>query len=475
MNIKKRREASKMIGRTSVDQQQEEEYTIENVDSEEEVASTADQYIIGTVDSDQDLDSDKMAGNVVEIEEYVDREHISFMMEHITLWIAKYLKHIGDDLGMFPRGTKDIVRAFERWSVKHCIMTGSQTTWYLTRNIFIGSSQAFSLFKHPVSTLRTCPPYNVAAGFAPHQLPQQRPFSTDFTRLGIAMEDAIRESQVAIFSRPLITAKPGRVVSTHGVIGMSCTGDIELLNPNGEVACLMEVKTLCKGSVKPGLSLPDTIKKAREAVREILANNQQFTNYNPRRGNIFSQQKRFIRLDFLEQYGHVQAPAQLKKFALHTHVGADVFLKCCTPKEDQRVDLYFYEPDDCDGQPAQAFSMSMIELGLTINPFSPTAFQMLCQQCVYQTSHSKIISKEGAGIHAWMNLLLVVPYEMDSAQPRPYMIMKMPVFFSDRLCAQIYRFYADHVYQYVSQTGLVQLTRHHDISPRCRPPYTTSN
>lgn len=443
-----------------VESDQELPCIIEGVYSDEEVASIQEaDYIIESVESDEDLHcilkqikSDQMAGGLVEIKESWDREHKCFMVEHITLWIAKYLKFIGEDMGMFPDGTRDVVGAFERWSVIHSIMTQSQTTWSTTRNIFIGSSQAFSLFKCPSTTLRACPPYNVAAGLPSHQLHQQKCFSTDSTRMGIDMEDVIREAHVAFFSRPLKTAKPGRVLSTRGPVGMSCTGDIELLNDEGEVVCLMEVKTLCKAKVKPGLSLPDTRKKAREAVREILANNQQFTNFNPRRGNIFSQQKRFIRLDFLEQYGHIHARAQLNKFALHTHVGADVFLKCCKPQEGQRVELYFYEPDDTIGQPAQSFSICMRDLGLALNPLCPTAFQMLCQQCVYHTSACRLTNQKYVGNGAWMNLLLVVPYEMDSAKPKPYLIMKMPVFFSDGLCAQVYRFYADELFKYISQT-----------------------
>ena len=425
--------------------------TIEEVVSDEEVPCMIEQ-----VDSDeevhciQQVHTGQMAGKMVEAKDYWEREHICIMMEHVTLWISNYLRHIGEDWGVLTDGTTAIVEAFERWSVMHFIMTQCQISWSVTRNIFIGSSQAFSLFKRPATILRACPPYNVAAGIASHQVSQQPPFSTEFTRMGIAMEDVIREFHVALFSHPLKTAKPGRVLSTRGPIGLSCTGDIELLNDEGEVVCLMEVKTLCKASVTPGLSIPDTIKKAREAVREILANNQQFTNFNPRRGNIFSEQKRFIRLDFLEQYGHVHARAQLNKFSLHTHVGADEFLQCCRPQEGQRVDLYFYEPDDTIGQPAQSISMCLRDFGLTLNPLCPTAFQMLCQQCVYHTSSCRTISHRGAGLGSWMNLLLVIPYAMDSAQPKPYMIMKMPVFFSDGLCAQVYRFYADELYKYIS-------------------------
>ena len=398
------------------------------------------------------VDSDEEEAKTVEMKAKA-RKREDALMEDMKLSIVQYLKHIGEDRTFFPDDIKDPTSAFEQWSLFHCIMTESYSNWSRVRNICIGSSNAHALLKNPRSVLKRYPIHNMAAGLPPHQeRKNDNLFSTDDSLMGLAMEDVIREYHVAFFSNPLKTAKPGQVVSTRGLIGASCTGDIELLDSVGRVVSLMEVKTLCKGKVRPGLMIPDTEKKTRAVVREILATHGQFHQLSTGKGNLFRQGSRFVDLELLKRHGQKHATDQIRKYAAHPRVQASLFLECCKPRKGQCVDIYFYEPGNRSGDPAQKFSIPIKRLGLTINPWSTTAIQMLWQQCVYSTSYCKTINKDHGA--AWMNLLLVVPYNTDIANPQPYMIMKMPIFFSDDLCAQVRCFYAASMLEYLIHTQI---------------------
>jgi hypothetical protein len=398
----------------------------------------------------EEVDSDEEAAKSVKTRAK-HRERENAAMDLIKQCIVDYLKHIGEDGEFFPDGIRDVAGAFELWSHYHCLMTECQSSWSRVRNVFVGSSHAYDLFRKPSIVLRACAPYNMAAGLVPYQpkLDNDAASKSEAVRMGIAMEDVIRKSHVALFSKPLETAKPGRVVSTHGAVGMSCTADIELLDEHGEVAGLMEVKTMYKAKVPPGLSIPDTAKKARMFVRDILATHGDFSLLTGHRANIFRQKSRFVDLNMLKRYGLNHTKAHRERFAVHSHVRPELFLECCMPREGECVNLYFYEAEETNGDPAQVFSMQMSEFGLAINPWCATTWQMLIQQCVYRTCCCRTISKEGRRHDTWMHLVLVVPYDTDVDNPAPYLIMDMPVHFSDSLCEQFERFYAASACEYV--------------------------
>lgn len=390
----------------------------------------------------EQVDSDEEAAKSAKIKKPPEEgDHET--MDLLRQCMVNYLKHIGEDMEFFPDGITDVASAFEEWSYTHWFMTTDQSNWAKTRNIFVGSARSYDLFRKPSLVMETYVPFNMAAGVVPHQRKPANPAVCNVAaiRMGIAMEDVIRKTHVAVFADPLKTSKPGRVVSTHSTIGMSCTGDIELLDEDGGVAGLMEVKTMYKAKVPPGLSIPDTAKKARMMVRDILATHHAFNLLNGRGANIFRQKSRFVDLKMLKQYGASHAMAQRARFAVHSHVRPELFLECCTPRKGDCVNLYFYEAGETDGEPAQAFSMPTSEFGLTINPWCATTWQMLIQQCVYRTCCCRAISKEGERRDTWMSLLLVVPYDTDANNPEPYLIMEMPVRFSDGLCEQFERFF----------------------------------
>lgn len=364
--------------------------------------------------------------------------------------IVGYLRHIGEDRCFFPDDISDITKAFEKWSHIHCQMTECQSNWSRVRNIFVGSSQAGDLAKKPFPTLTKCPPYNMTAGLSPYQPKPQHDTSymAESIRMGNAMECTIRESHVALFSMPLKTSKPGQVVATHGIVGMACTGDIELLDEHGDVACLMEVKTLYSAKVTVGNAIPNTRKAAKLYTRDILANHGEFSLSSRGRGNIFRQKSRLVDLGMLKLYGRSHMNALRHRIAVHSHVQPESLLNCCMTNGD--VDLYFYNDGDTSGYPAQKFTMSTKELGLTINPWCKESWQMLTQQCVYQACSCKTISKERNKQSSWMHMLLVVPYNTAAVdKPEPYLIIDMPVCFPDCLCEQFGSFYIDSVCKYV--------------------------
>lgn len=413
---------------------------IEQVDWEEEPG-----FIIEEVDSDEE------GAKTAEIEANV-REQEYALMNYIRLFIVLYIKHIGEDRGFFPDDITDVIGAFEQWTLFHSIMTEYESNWSRVRKVCIGSSQAQALLKKRFRVLKRYPIYNMTAGLPPHQEQNHdAPFSTADSRMGIAMEDVIRKSHVAFVSKPLKTVKPGQVISTRGLIGASCTGDIELQDSVGQVVSLMEVKTLCKAKVPPGLMIPDTEQKTREVVREILATHGQFHQVTSGKGNIFRQSSRFVDLKLLQMYGLKHAKEQRAKYDVHLQVHPYLFLECCKIREGQHVDIYFYEPGNRSGEPDQEFSMSMDTLGLGINPWSSTTMQMLWQQCVYNNAYCKTIKKDQNDCAAWMNLLLVVPYKTEAVNPEPYLIMKMPIFFPDDLCEQVERFYAASILKYITR------------------------
>lgn len=397
----------------------------------------------------EQVDSDEEAAVSVKINvNQHGREHMT--MDLIRHCIVDYLKHIGEDRDFFPDGISDLAGAFQQWSSIHFVMTQSPSNWSRVRNIFIGSSHAQDFFRKPSSVMRLCAPYNMAAGLVPYQVKMDNDAASksEAVRMGIAMEDVICNTHVALFSQPLQTVKPGQVVSTHGPVGMSCTADIELLDDPGEVAGLMEVKTMYKARVPQGLSIPDTAKKARVCVRDILATNDAFSLLNNGQGNIFRQKSRFVDLDMLKKYGLNHTKAHRARYAVHSHVQLELFLEVCKPKEGECVNLYFYEAGDASGVPVQQFSIPLNEFGLSINPWCATTWQMLIQQCVYRTCSCRAISKQGKRRDTFMSLLLVVPY--DTSKPEPYLIMETPVHFSDRLCEQFERFYAASVCEHVN-------------------------
>ena len=413
---------------------------IEQVDSEEEPG-----FIIEQVDSDEE------GAKTAEIEAEVRKQEYA-LMNDIRLFIVQYIKHIGEDRSFFPDDITDVIGAFEQWTLFHSIMTELESNWSRVRKVCVGSSHAQALFKKRYSVLKRYPIYNMTAGLPPYQEQNHdAPFSTADSRMGIAMEEVIRDSHVAFFSKPLKAVKPGQVISTRGLIGASCTGDIELQDSVGQVVSLMEVKTLCKAKVPLGLMIPDTEQKTREVVREILATHGQFHQYTSGKGNIFRQSSRFVDLKLLQMYGLEHATQQRAKYDVHLQVHPYLFLECCKIIQGQRVDIYFYEPGNRSGEPEQEFSMSMETLGLCINPWSSTTMQMLWQQCVYSTSYCRTIKKDQNNCAAWMNLLLVVPYKTEAANPQPYLIMKMPVFFPDDLCEQVQRFYAASTLKYITR------------------------
>lgn len=422
---------------------------IEQVHSEEE-----EDFTIEPVDSDEEEAKTMQIKAKAQTQEYA-------LMKDIRLAIVQYVKHIGEDRSFFPYGITYVAEAFEQWSLFHCIMTECLCNWSRVRNIFIGSSVAHELLKKPYRVLRRYPIYNMTVGLPPYQHKKRDVhFSTADSRMGLAMEDVIQKSHVAFFSKPLKPVKPGMVVSTRGLIGAACTGDIELLDSTGQLTSLMEVKTLCRAKVPSGIMIPDTQQKARAVIREIFATHGQFRqiNINTHRGNIFRQESRFVDLELLQMYGqkHATSPSHMKKYDVHSHIEPSLFLKCCEPREGQLIDIYFYNSGDRSGEPAQKFSMSIETLGLTINPWSPTTIQMLWQQCVYSTAYCKTINKDENDFAAWMNLLMVVPYNTDIVNPEPYMIMKMPVFFSHDLCKQLQCFYRASTLEYLLHTHTYQ-------------------
>jgi hypothetical protein len=399
----------------------------------------------------EQVDSDEEAAKSEQIRSKRLRRGLE-TVDRIRQCIVDYLLHISEDVGFFPDGIRDVAGAFEQWSREHCRMTECHSNWSRTRSIFVGSSNAHDLFRKSSTVFKACAPYNLAAGL-------QRELKDDngaasgspAVRMGIAMEDVVRDSHVSVFSKPLKTAKPGRVVSTRGPVGMSCTGDIELLDEHMEVVGLLEVKTMYGARVSPGLCIPDTAKKARLIVRDTLATHGAFSLLTTPGSNIFRQSSRFVDLKMLDRYGYSHAEAKRRSFEVHSHVQTDLFLECCMPRKGRPVRLYFYEAGETSGEAAQAFSMEMSELGLTVNPWCATTCQMLIQQCVYRTCCSKTISKKwGDHRNTWMGLLLVVPYRTDKAEP--YLIMEMPVHFSDRLCEQVENFYATAVGKYVDHS-----------------------
>jgi hypothetical protein len=363
--------------------------------------------------------------------------------------IVDYLNYIGEDRGFFPDDIGDIAEAMGQWSQTHCLLTECQSNWSRVRHVFVGSSHAGDLVKNPFPVLRKCPPYNMAAGLLPYQSKQQLDLTptVESIRMGLNMEDIIRASHVSLFSKPLKTSKPGQVVSTDSMVGMACTGDIELLDEQGDIVYLLEVKTLYRARVPIGLGIPSNAKAAKLYVRDILANHGEFSLVTGNGGNIFRQKSRLVDLEMLRLFGRSHMNALRNRFAVHAHVQPELLLDCCMPRADACVNLYFYEDGDTSGNPAQTFPMLTSELGLTINPWCATTWQMLLQRCVYESCSCKTIIKDDS----WMHLLLVVPYNTDVDKPEPYLIMDMPVYFSDGLCKQFERFYVESVCNY---TGL---------------------
>lgn len=407
----------------------------------------------------EQVDSDEEVAKPVEITAKKQKQAI---LDVLKQCILDYLKHIGEEDAIFlSEDMCNVARTFEQWSYSHSTMTECHSVWLRTCNIFIGSSHAYDLCRNPLNVLRGYAPFNIAAGFAPCQ-PKigNAALRTEAIKMGIVMEEVVRKSHVRALSKPLKTAKPGRVVATHGPIGMSCTGDIELRDENGEIAALMEVKTLYKARVPYGLSIPDTAKKAKMCTREILSKHNEFSLITKGRFNIFRQKSRFVDLKMLKQYGASNGKAQWNKYAVHSHIAPALLLDCCVPYKEERVSLYFYKSGDTTGQPARTFSMLKTDLGLSINPWSATAWQMLMQCCVYRTCPFKNFSNEQMFHNARMHLLLVVPYNTDvEVKPEPYLIMRMPVYFPDRLCQQFESFCVASVCEYVSPPPQIAFRR----------------
>ena len=426
-----RRPVGRLVMHEHVNSNEDADFLIEDVDSDEEVKKTADIAVRYTT------------------------KNCCVLMNDIRRSLVQYIRYIGEDRGFFADDTTHLAEAFENWTSLHSVMTEVNSTWSRIHSarVFIGSSRAHDLFKNPHRVLKCHPPYNIAAQLPPYQQQNYPPcFSTFDTQMGIEMENIIRQSHVPFFSQPLEAVKPGQVVSTHNMIGASCSGDIELLDSEGQVVSLLEVKTLCKAKVPPGIWIPDTKKRAREVVRELLGKHGQFNKCRSSRANIFRQDCRFVDINMLRMYGHKHAAAQKKKYAVHSHVHESLFLESCKVRKGQFVDIYFYEPGNKTGKPEQTFSMSVENLGLVINPWSSTTMQMLWQECVYNTSTCITVNKQQIDLCAWMNLLLVVPYNTDVENTQPYLIMKMPILFSSELCKQVHSFYAATVHEYISHS-----------------------
>lgn len=412
--------------------------TIEEVNSEED-----EPYLIEEVISDDDAEK---AADIVASE----REHC--MMTDMRLCIVGYIKHIGEDRGFFPNGIVDIEGAFDRWTALNHIVGENTCNWLRLRRVFIGSTSAIRMFKEPNRVMMNYAPYNMLARLPPFPKGRKQDmfFSTAHTNMGIEMENVIRESHVRFFSLPLKVAKPGQVVSTHHMVGAACTGDIELVDNKGQVVSLMEVKTLCTHTIPPGMMIPDTVIKAREVIRELLATRKQFCTFAKGRGNIFGNGKKFVDLKLLRSHGKMHAAEMMKTFAVHSHVPISRFLECMIKTDEQCVDIYFYKQGNRSGEPAQAFSMSMEKLGLAINPWSSTITQMVWQQCVYYNSSCKNVKR---GPCAWMHLLVVVPYNTNSGNPQPYLIMKVPVSFSDELCKGVKDYFNKCLLDFISHSA----------------------
>ena len=407
------------------------DFFIEHVDSDEEVKKTAD------------------------IEVSYTRKDCCVLINDIRRSLVKYIRYIVENRAFLAEDTTHLAEAFENWTSLYSIMTEVNSTWSRIHSarVFIGSSRAHALFKNPRHVLKCDSSYNMAAQLPPYEQRNYPPcFSTTDTKMGIEMEDIIRQSHVAFFSQPLEAVKPGKVVSTHNMIGASCTGDIELLDSKGQVVSLLEVKTLCKAKVPPGICIPHTKRRAREVVRELLGTHGQFNKSQTSKANIFRQECRFVDINMLRMYGNKHAAAQKKKYAVHSHVHESLFLESCKVRNGQCVDMYFYEAGNKTGEPAQTFSISVENLGLAINPWSRTTIQMLWQECVYNTSTCITVNKQQIDLCAWMNLLLVVPYNTDVENTQPYLIMKIPIFFSSELCKQVQSFYAATVLDYISHS-----------------------
>lgn len=351
-----------------------------------------------------------------------------------------YLAYLGQDL---PNG-------FAAWTCKHFWDTTCDTLlWEDFRIVFISSSMAHKLLRNPSQVMGNCPPFKVAAGIGPRQVKIELDISRkEAVIMGMAMEDVVRRKQVAEFSSPLKTFKPGRVVSHYS--GLACSVDIELVDDVGVVCSLMEVKTLVK-AMQPANSavIPTKMKSAVAYVRKILHQNNQFLAKKDvtKKHNIFRQSSRFVDTECLAPYGeqHLIATKKINACRLMTKA---LLLKSSCHKAD--VTLYFYKPGMAN--PDKEFTMDKSELGLILNPLCDWTSQMFHQDCVYRSSCCRTINRQHE--KGWMYLILVIPFATKNVEnPQPHVIMKMPVHFDEELFKQFDEFYASEVYNYITSSN----------------------
>lgn len=251
--------------------------------------------------------------------------------------------------------------------------------------------------------------------------------------LGMAMEGVVRDVHVDKFSKPLRTRKPTCIVSTHSPLPMKCTADIELVDKEENVHTVFEVKTMVKAKVPSGINIPDNADQAKMFVKTLLGKSEQYVvsvkNRAPR--NIFMEKYRLVDIDLLKSYGDKHATFN-KKVIATSRLSREFLFQSCTPRPTDCVELYFYEPWNTSGNHAKAFCVPIEEFGLTVNPFCPATNQMFIQEYVYRTSSEVTLCKRNPK-DSLVHLLLVVPYITTLTCPKPYLIIKMPLHFSDDL------------------------------------------
>lgn len=371
------------------------------------------------------------------------------MMDTLRKCIVDYIRDIGEDCDLFSNDNNDIKSAFEKWTCYHYDRTQSHSVWRRTREIFIGSQDADRLFRNPLTTFNSHMPFCVGMEM------DLCPRSTDYdlrsvsknVQMGISMAECIRDRHVAMFSQPLKTEKPGRVVSTQ-ILGMSCTADIELLDEDGLVNNLLEVKTMPSASVEADFCIPDTPSAAKSLVKGLLAEKEAYVESVGKGTNIFRQKSRFVDLELVEEYGFSHLDKSRIKNAAEAYLPFTLFLESYKSRKKEDVNFYFYNAWDETAKPAKAFSMPMEEFGLIVNPLSQTTKQMFIRQCVYMTSYCRMVRKTTVE-NTFMYLLLVVPYKGNASNPKPYLIMKMPVFFPYGLCQRFCEFYETSVLKHL--------------------------